>query len=354
MIPSSMRDDKSYHVSDSERLDMLRLFVEDVADDRLILDDYFLKNWKEEMVTRDVDTYAREKYGEDISHIFGTDTIASMPSWDTEQYAAKKIKKLFIPRWNNDVSPADIENYEIFSDFPIKDISSTELREIIPEYTSLHAWYEHHPKFCVPGLCRKVSQYILDNRLYRPKNTEKQKVLLHVCCGPDVTMPILKLRDEYDIICFWYDPNIEPKREYDKRYEAFKKVCDIENIPVIKWAYDVRNFHERIRGLELTPEKGDKCTNCYDMRLYVTAKLAKRLRIRVFTSSLNTSPKKDLEKLFSIWHTYAERFDLEFLDIPFRKRGGFEHAAEYTKKHNIFRQNYCGCALSIREGGSRG
>lgn len=98
MIPSSMRDDKSYHVSDSERLDMLRLFVEDVADDRLILDDYFLKNWKEEMVTRDVDTYAREKYGEDISHIFGTDTIASMPSWDTEQYAAKKIKKLFIPR----------------------------------------------------------------------------------------------------------------------------------------------------------------------------------------------------------------------------------------------------------------
>ncbi len=167
-------------------------------------------------------------------------------------------------------------------------------------------------------------------------------------------MPILKLRDEYDVICFWYDPNIEPKREYDKRYEAFKKVCDIEGIPIIKGAYDVKNFHTRIRGLELTPEKGDKCTNCYDMRLYVTAKLAKRLGVKVFTSSLNTSPKKDLDKLFIIGHEYAKRFDIEFLDIPFRKRGGFEHSVEYTKKHDIFRQSYCGCALSIREGGSRG
>ena len=65
--------------------------------------------------------------------------------------------------------------------------------------------------------------------------------------GPDVTMPIIQLRDDYDIICFWYDPNIQPKSEYDKRYEAFVRICEIENIPYIKGAYDVGNFFTRIR-----------------------------------------------------------------------------------------------------------
>jgi predicted adenine nucleotide alpha hydrolase (AANH) superfamily ATPase len=83
--------------------------------------------------------------------------------------------------------------------------------------------------------------------LYRPKSEQKPKILVHVCCGPDVTMPILQLRDEYDVICFWYDPNIQPKAEYDKRYEAFVKICEIEGIPYIKGAYDVGNFFLRIK-----------------------------------------------------------------------------------------------------------
>ena len=98
IIPSSERDDKKYHVSDTHRLQMLDIFREEVADDRVVIDDYFIKNWKGEMITRDVDQYARKVYGEDIVHVFGTDTIASMPDWDSEGYAAKKIKKIFIPR----------------------------------------------------------------------------------------------------------------------------------------------------------------------------------------------------------------------------------------------------------------
>jgi len=75
------------------------------------------------------------------------------------------------------------------------------------------------------------------------------------------------------------------------------------------------------------------------MRMYVSAKLAKKLGISLYTSSLNTSPKKDLKKLFAMGHHYAERFGIEFLDIPFRKRGGFEHSVEYTREHDISRQN---------------
>jgi predicted adenine nucleotide alpha hydrolase (AANH) superfamily ATPase len=85
--------------------------------------------------------------------------------------------------------------------------------------------------------------------------------------------------------------------------------------------------------------------------MMVSAKLAKRLKISLYTSSLNTSPKKDLEKLFKMGHLYAEKYGVEFLDIPFRKRGGFEKSVEYTREHDIYRQNYCGCIYSIREGG---
>lgn len=84
------------------------------------------------------------------------------------------------------------------------------------------------------------------------------------------------------------------------------------------------------------------------MRMYVAAKLAKKLGIPLYTTSLNTSPKKDLDKMFYMGHKYAEKFGIKFLDIPFRKRGGFAISAEYTKKHDIYRQNYCGCVFSIR------
>ncbi len=384
IIPSSARNDKNYAVSDEHRLAMLRIFVDEIDDRRVSIDEYFLNNWEGEMITKDVDLYAREKYGEDIIHIFWTDTIESMPTWDEEGYAAKVIQKLFVPRWSNqnvyglDSPPEkrelegvlsqkpeqthpnpplsgrgfqEIDNFELFTDCHIPDISSTELRKIIPEYTDLSHLFSADPKFIIPGLSKKISQYILEQRLYRPKLSEKPKILVHVCCGPDVTMPIIHLRDEYEVICFWYDPNIQPKEEHDKRYEAFVKVCEIEKIPYIKWAYDVKNFFTRIKWLEFTPEKWEKCTNCYDMRMYVSAKIAARLKIPLYTSSLNTSPKKDLEKLFVMGHKYAEKYGITFLDIPFRKRWGFEKSVEYTREHDIFRQNYCGCIYSIREGG---
>ena len=210
------------------------------------------------MITRDVDIYAREKYGTDIIHVFGTDTLESMPSWDGEGYAAKKIHKLFVPRLSHrdegsypenkkEIPYSDwiasylamtkengIENFELFTDCHIPQISSTELRASIPEHTSLGELFSENKRFCIPGLSRRISEYILENRLYREIPAQKPKVLVHVCCGPDVTMPILQLRDEYDVVCFWYDPNIQPKSEYDKRYEAFVKICEIENIPYIK------------------------------------------------------------------------------------------------------------------------
>ncbi len=62
---------------------------------------------------------------------------------------------------------------------------------------------------------------------------QKPKLLLHICCGPDTCVPVMDLKKDYEVICFWYDPNIQPKTEYDKRLEAFKKVCEIEGVEYI-------------------------------------------------------------------------------------------------------------------------
>jgi len=98
IIPSGKRNDKSYHVSDEHRLAMLQIFASEIGDERVVIDDFFIKNWEGEMITRDVDIYAREKYGDGIVHVFGTDTIEFMPEWDEEGYAARGVKKLFVPR----------------------------------------------------------------------------------------------------------------------------------------------------------------------------------------------------------------------------------------------------------------
>jgi ribonuclease HII len=180
----------------------------------------------------------------------------------------------------------------------------------------------------------------------------KPKLLLHVCCWPDASIPIVDLKKDYEVIGFWYDPKIQPKKEYDKRLRAFEKVCKIEGIESIEGEYDVKNFFARIKWLEHTPERGDKCTECYDMRLDRTAKLARERWITYWTSTLNTSPHKDLEKMFELGEKWSSpspegiQKKLEFLKIAFRKNNGFLRSVEYAKKHKIYRQDYCGCVYS--------
>ena len=214
-------------------------------------------------------------------------------------------------------------------------------------------WIDSHKWYWT----KKHSEYLEDkskitwiHRLsYKPiKNIleSKPKLLLHVCCWPDASIPIIDLKKDYEIVCFWYDPNIQPKKEYQKRLDNFKKICEIEKITYIEWDYDVGTFMKSIKWLEYTPEKWEKCTKCYDLRLKKTSKLAKKLWITYWTTTLNISPHKDLEKLFIIWDKYSIKDNLKFLKIPFRKNKWFERSVEYTKKYNIYRQKYCGCVYS--------
>lgn len=227
--------------------------------------------------------------------------------------------------------------------------------KLINTYSSLYPdfWLDSHKWYGT----KKHSEYLSGkNKItwihrisYKPVKEvleQKPKLLLHVCCWPDATIPIVDLKDKYDITCFWYDPNIQPKKEYDKRLKAFKKVCKIEDIPFIEWEYDVENFLNNIKWLEQTPEKWEKCTKCYDMRLQKTAELSKELGIKKWTTTLTISPHKDLSKLFPLWEKHDLKDKLEFLKISFRKNSWFERSVKYTTKHKIYRQNYCWCIYS--------
>jgi ribonuclease HII len=182
----------------------------------------------------------------------------------------------------------------------------------------------------------------------------KPKLLLHVCCGPDATVPVADLKKEYDLFCYWYDPNIQPKKEYDKRLAAFKKVCEIEEVPFAEGEYDTARFLATIKGLESTPEKGEKCARCYDMRLERAARYAAENGFTHFATTLAMSPHKELPILFESGNRHAATHKLEFLKTAFRKNGGFDRSVEYTKTHGIYRQTYCGCAFSETFPGKEG
>ncbi len=264
-----------------------------------------------------------------------------------DNYSFEELKKdpIFIVWW--DWKVAEIWAASIIAKV-FRDKLMNTYSELYPDlYIEKHKWYG----------TKKHREYLTDkskitgiHRIsYKPVKKileQKPKLLLHICCWPDATVPIMDLKKDYDIICFWYDPNIQPKKEYNKRLKEFKKVCKIEKVDYIEGPYDVDNFLESIKWLENTPEKWEKCTKCYDLRLKETAELAIELGIDNWTTTLNISPHKSLEKIFKIGDKYSLEKKLNFLKIAFRKNKWFERSVEYTKKHKIYRQNYCGCAFS--------
>ena len=245
--------------------------------------------------------------------------------------------------------------------------------KLMTQYATLYPdmWFETHKWYGTQkhknALQSSANVTGIHRTSYKPVKAvlnKKPKLLLHICCGPDATVPIMDLKEDYEVICFWYDPNIQPKKEHDKRVDEFIKVADIEGVDYIIGEYDVLNFFEEIKWLEGTPEQGDKCTKCYDMRLRRSAEEARKLWITTWTSTLNTSPHKDLVKMFALWEEHSEKASkiadweelkekLDFLKIAFRKNGWFQRSVDYTKKHDIYRQNYCGCIYSDTYPGGR-
>ena len=149
---------------------------------------------------------------------------------------------------------------------------------------------------------------------------------------------------------FFYNPNIHPKREYEIRKSEDKKFCEKVGVRHIDADYDVRNWFDRVKGLEWEPERGARCTACFDMRFERSALYAHENGFNVFTSSLGISRWKNMAQINGCGARASQRYqDLIYWTYNWRKSGGSQRMIEISKKEKFYQQEYCGCVFSLRD-----
>lgn len=178
--------------------------------------------------------------------------------------------------------------------------------------------------------------------------SRKPKLLLHICCvGCGVYISQL-LKDQFEIILFFFNPNIFPKEEYDKRLVETRKIARKFGLKLISPDYDHDKWLLCIQGHEQDQEKGERCLICFNNRLEEAARFASANKIKYFTTTLTTSPHKDAQAIIANGKNLAGKYNLIFLDKDWKKQNGAKLASELSKKLGLYRQNYCGCEFSKR------
>jgi hypothetical protein len=181
----------------------------------------------------------------------------------------------------------------------------------------------------------------------------KQKILIHTCCAPCLASVYDDLKEKYEIICYFYNPNIQPSKEYKNRKEVLIEFCKLKNIEII--FDDSDNFANWLdfisinqnTFLELQKDKNLRCEKCYEMRLIKTAQKAKDLEIKNITTTLLYSIYQYHDLLKNLGYSLSEKYNLNFHYEDFRV--GWQKGCEIYKKTGLFRQNYCGCIFSEYE-----
>lgn len=178
---------------------------------------------------------------------------------------------------------------------------------------------------------------------------KKKTILLHSCCGPCSSSVIERVKPYFDITVLYYNPNIEPKEEYEKRKSEQIRLLKELNIKYMDCDYDNNIYREKIKGTEEEKEGGARCTLCFMLRLSKTAKLAKENNFDCFGTTLTVSPHKNSELINKIGFKEAEKEGINFLPADFKKEEGYKRSIELSKKYNLYRQDYCGCIYSKEE-----
>ena len=176
----------------------------------------------------------------------------------------------------------------------------------------------------------------------------KPTLLLHVCCAPCSSYVLTYLSEYFDITVLYYNPNISPIEEYNKRLNEEKRLIKEldKGIKIMECNYDYETFKEMSKGLEDEPEGGARCIKCYTLRLEETARLALKNKFDYFTTTLTISPLKDSQKLNQIGAYLEKKYGIKYLYSDFKKKEGYKTSIILSKKYNLYRQNYCGCEYS--------
>ncbi len=181
----------------------------------------------------------------------------------------------------------------------------------------------------------------------------RKTLLLHGCCAPCSSYVLEYLTEYFDITLLYYNPNIFPGSEYNKRIEEVKRL--ISEMPLkfqvklIEGEYKPEDFFDIAKGLEHLPEGGERCFRCYRLRLEEAAKAAKEGGYDYFSTTLSISPHKNAEKLNEIGRELEEKYGVKYLYADFKKREGYKRSIELSRIYGLYRQNYCGCIYSKQQ-----
>ena len=178
-----------------------------------------------------------------------------------------------------------------------------------------------------------------------------KKLLLHSCCAP-CAGEVMEALIASDIMftIYFYNPNIHPRKEYDLRKEENIRFAEKHNIPFIDADYDVDHWFDLAKGMENEPEKGIRCTMCFDMRFEKTAEYAAANGFDVISSSLGISRWKNMDQINDCGVKAASRYpEMDYWTLNWRKKGGSGRMLEISKRERFYMQEYCGCAYSLRD-----
>jgi len=178
---------------------------------------------------------------------------------------------------------------------------------------------------------------------------EKPKLLLHICCAPDATVAIERLTQDYAVETFFYNPNIHPREEYEKRLTEMLRVAEKTGVPLHEGPYDDSRWLHLAKDLMDEPERGRRCEVCFRMRLEASAAFAKEHGFQVFAATLTVSPHKDANLVNRLGKEAGERFGITYLPTDLKKKDGFKRSLELSREFRLYRQDYCGCLPSLGE-----
>ena len=178
-------------------------------------------------------------------------------------------------------------------------------------------------------------------------------LLLHSCCAPCSSYVLNYLSKHFKITVLYYNPNITPKEEYEKRkQEQIRLIQEMpfENkVDIMDCDYDNDQFETLVKGLEEEREGGSRCFRCYRLRLEKTALLASQNHYDYFGTTLTVSPYKNSQKLNEIGYDLEQIYHIPYLYSDFKKKEGYKKSIEFSKIYHLYRQNYCGCVYSKKQ-----
>ena len=180
----------------------------------------------------------------------------------------------------------------------------------------------------------------------------KPRILLHSCCGPCSSSVLELLAKYFEVTVLWYNPNLYPESEYDKRLATQRQLIEAIGNDGVKaellvepWRSE--DYFSRIKGLENEPEEGRRCLECFKIRLEETARIAKERGFEWFCTTLTVSSRKDAVAINAIGREAAAKYGVNWLPSEFKKREGNHRSIILSEKYGLYRQEYCGCVFSL-------